>query len=71
MVQTALAGSGLSFRKTLVGCGWAFPLFLRKQSSNLVGPPLLALNAVWKGGCLPIALTIEIFRLINVWVWFG
>ena len=49
MVQTALAGSGLSFRKTLVGCWWAFPLFLRKQSSNLVGPPLLALNAVWMG----------------------
>ena len=47
----SMAVSGFSYRKALVGTGWAVSLLLhvcmvglRKQSSCLVGPPFPALS---------------------------
>ena len=47
-----MAMSGLSFENTLVGTGWAVSVLLctdglRKQSSNLVGPPFPAVKFVF------------------------
>ena len=44
-----MAASGLGCQKALVGTGWAISLILRtnrlrKQSSNLVGPPFLTVT---------------------------
>ena len=53
--------SGLRFRNTLVGSGWATAVGLRKQSSHLVWCPFLAgklFRPVWVSGCQLSAVTI-------------
>jgi len=50
--------SGFSYRKALVGTGWAIFLLhvhvcmvgLRKQSSCLIGPPFPSLSVFWQSG---------------------
>ena len=73
--QVYMAGSGLSCRNPLVGIGWAISLLLctnglRKQSSDHVGPPFLAVKPIFllcKGDHWPRAVTC---KLVRQWVWF-
>ena len=70
-----MAESGLSFRKTLVGTGWAIsPLLctnrLRKQPSWLVGPCFLAVKLFPSLDEQLTAKSSEYWKFINGWVWF-
>ena len=45
----SMAGSGLGYRKALIGTGWAISLHLcingiKKQTYSLVGPPFLTIS---------------------------
>ena len=71
-----MAVSGLSFKNTLVGTGWTISCILcknglRKQSSQLVGSPFLAVKVFFPSlDKLFPAKSRDYCKLVKGWVWF-
>jgi len=67
--------SGLSFRNTLVGTGWAASVLLRasglrKRSFHLLGPPIMAGRLFSHLHELLPAKRYDYCKLVSGWVWF-